>query len=144
MPITLRNTISCLQLMVLLSLFLILSSCKSTDPEEEIIDVQIIVPQTGYQYNSYDSVYVVAKCNIQTFEYPAWWKYSTDGRNWTDMSIFSVKREDSQLSDDDSFDYDIHRWVPENDSLDNIEIYIKVESYNDPLIFDMVGPVTIN
>ena len=143
MSITFRGTALWLLSMVLFSLSLVLYGCKSTAPEE-IIDVQIIVPQTGYQYNSYDSVYVVAKCNIQTFEYPAWWKYSTDGRNWTDMSIFSVKRENSQLSNDDSFDYDIHRWVPENDSLDNIEIYIKVESYNDPSIFDMVGPVTIN
>ncbi len=121
----------------------LLAGCGTTEPEQETVkDIEIVNPEEGYEIPSWDSVYVVAKFNNKKAELPSWEYSVDDGKTWKAMSVFS-KREIMDSKDVD-FDYDVHRWVPENDNLHNVEILIKVYSYFDKTIIDKIGPIKIN
>lgn len=127
---------------MVLSLSFLFISCDNPTKEQEEPDIQILVPELGREYNSYDTNYIVIKFNKNNASIPNL-NFSIDsGNNWKKMTL--IRNGNSSMRGEDDFSYDVHRWLPETDSVKSIKILIKASSYDSDDVFVIKGPITIN
>ncbi|GEM_PF-6706216 len=140
-----KKCIHCNAMLVTISAALILCvpGCDSTNPEETIPAIKILVPEFGIPYESYNIVYLVAQMDKEQIGSFLVWEYSTDSMmTWKPVTISESPVENKYSGD--NFTYDVKPWIPENDSVKNTNVYIKAYDYDIQTLFDIKGPIKID
>lgn len=128
-----------------LSLSLLQFRCDPTEPDTDSISpIEIVLPETDIALESYNPVIVVARYDKTKIGSIIEWNYSKDnGKTWKQMSLSKASLKTTDKTDDENIGYSAHVWTPEDDTLSNTHILIKVYDYDNTSNFDKKGPYEI-
>jgi hypothetical protein len=107
--------------------------------------LEILKPWPNQELVGSENTNIIVRHEKHTVQFigPNDCKYSIDtGKTWKDMKkVSAVNREYERV--DTNYDCKVFSWNPAADSLEGKTAYIKVQQYNQPEVFDQLGPLII-
>ena len=106
--------------------------------------IRILSPTEGSTFNNYDNIIVITKFDPTKVGVDLRRKFSIDScKTFNEMSYDKIEGRIKESSGVE-YSYEVIRWKLSEDSVKNVQAYIRIASYGDENVYDLIGPLQID